>query len=363
MRLIWIVVASSWATASQAEPLVIGGPTMGTTYHVKLLGVTTADEAAIRAQVESVLADVDKRLSTYRSDSEVTQFNRAPAGEWFAVSPATAEVVAAALAVSRRTGGALDVTVGPLVRLWHFGPNALAGSGSTAEFVPPSEALLQSARELTGYEKLDVRRQPPALCKQVGGLEIDLSAVGEGNAIDRLADAFAKRGIANYLIELGGEVRAAGHGPHGQAWRVAIARPADEQPEGDRSASERPEMLSAVSLSNAALATSGDYHRFFVYGGRRYSHVIDPSTGHPVKHALASVTVAADKGLTADAWGTALLVLGPQRGYDCAVEHGVAALFVSRDADSYATKETPAWQNRFTTAASSAPGAQQTRSP
>jgi len=122
-------------------------------------------------------------------------------------------------------------------------------------------------------------------------------------------------------------------------------------------------LLSAVSLSNAALATSGDYHRFFEHGGRRYSHVIDPSTGRPVNHALASVTVAADDSLTADAWDTALLVLGPQRGYDCAVEHRIAALFVSHDGDTFVTRETPAWRDRFATAANSAPAEPQIRSP
>lgn len=352
-HLVWFCVAAAWAVASAAEPLVIDGPTMGTTYRVKLVGPTAADEASIRSDVEAVLRDVDERLSTYRRDSDVSRFNRAPVGKWFAVAPATAEAVSAALAVSRQTNGALDVTVGPLVRLWHFGPSAVADAKSTADMVPPDEVALRAARKLVGYDKLEVCRDPPALRKQVDGLEIDLSAVGEGDAIDRLAAAISRRGIKNYLVELGGEVRAGGLGPNGEPWRVAVARPI----------AERPEMLSAVSLSNAALATSGDYRRFFEYGGRRYSHIIDPSTGRPVTHALASVTVAADGSLTADAWATALLVLGPERGHDCAVEHGVAAIFVSRSGDSFVTKETPAWRDRFSTAASSSPAGPRTQSP
>jgi thiamine biosynthesis lipoprotein len=341
-----LVVVALAVSTSHAEPLVISGPTMGTTYHVKLVGVAAADAASIRAQIEAVLADVDERLSTYRRDSEVSRFNRAPAGQWFAVSPATAEVVSAALAISRQTGGALDVTVGPLVRLWHFGPNAITESKSTADIAPPDEAAMQAARQRIGYEKVEVRRDPPALRKRVDGLEIDLSAVGEGDAIDRVTAAITNRGIENFLVELGGEIRAGGLGPNGGPWRVAVERPPIVQ-----SPIERHEMLSAVSLSNAALATSGDYHRYFEHGGRRYSHVIDPSTGRPIEHKLASVTVAANTALVADAWDTALLVLGPERGHKAAVEHDVAALFISRDGENFVARETPAWNKRFATAA------------
>jgi thiamine biosynthesis lipoprotein len=322
---------------------------MGTTYHVKLVGAAAADAAAIRAEIEAVLADVDVRLSTYRRDSEVSRFNRAPAGKWFAVSPATAEIVATALAISRQTGGALDVTVGPLVRLWHFGPNAITESKSTADLAPPDEAALQAARKLVGYEKLDVRRDPPALRKQVDGLEIDLSAIGEGDAIDRVAAAIAKRGIKDHLVELGGEIRARGSGPNGKSWRVAV-----EQPPAVRTPTERHEIETAVPLANAAIATSGDYRRFFEQGGHRYSHVIDPSTGRPVDHALAAVTVVADNAITADAWDTALLVLGEKRGYDCAVQHEIAALLISRDGGELVTQATPAWRKRFAPAVGSA---------
>jgi thiamine biosynthesis lipoprotein len=352
-RLAWFFLAATCAIASAAEPLLISGPTMGTIYHVKLVGVMAADQASIRAEIEAVLRDVDERLSTYRQDSEVSRFNRAPARKWFAVSAATAEVVSAALTVSRQSGGALDVTVGPLVRLWHFGPSAISETKSAADLVPPEEQRLQVAREVVGYEKLEVRTDPPGLRKRTGGLEIDLSAVGEGYAIDRLTAAISRRGIENFLVELGGEVRAGGHGPSGKPWRVAVEQPVVE----------RAEMLSAVSLSNAALATAGDYHRFFEHGGRRYSHIIDPSTGRPVSHALAAVTVAADNAMTADAWDTALLVLGPERGYERAVEHGIAALFVARDGDAFVTRETPAWRDRFPTAASSSPAGPRTRSP
>lgn len=324
----------------QAAPLQISGPTMGTTYHVKLVGAAASDENAFRAEIESVLRDVDRRLSTYRQDSEISRFNRGGAGQWLPVSSATAEVVAAALEVSGQSGGALDVTVGPLVRLWHFGPETIGDVQSVDEIVPPAPDALQAARQRVGYEQIDVRHDRPALRKQAAGLEIDLSAVGEGDAIDRIAAALLERGVERFLIELGGEVRAHGAAPGGRPWRVAVQQPADRQP---------PQAQAVVALVDAALATSGDYRRYFEHRGRRYSHLIDPPTGRPVNHSLASVTVAADQCRTADAWATALLVLGPERGYDCAVEHRIAALLLVGEEGGFVARPTPAWSARFST--------------
>jgi thiamine biosynthesis lipoprotein len=326
---------------------------MGTTYHVRLASAGKLDEPTLRAAIEAVLADVDRRLSTYRNDSEISRFNRAPENEWFAVSPATAALVAASLAMSRKTGGALDVTVGPLVRLWHFGPDAIAAARSPADLIPPDDAVILATQKLVGAEKLEVRRDPPALRKHAAGLEVDLSAVGEGHAIDRLAEELARRGERNFLIELGGEIRASGNRTDGLPWRVAVARPS-----GNPS-----DIETAVLLSNASLATSGDYQRYFEYNGRRFSHIIDPTTGRPIDHTLAAVTVVADDSFTADVWDTALLVLGPDRGFDLAVEQNLAALFISREGDGFNARETPAWQQQFAIAASSAPGAPRTRSP
>lgn len=326
---------------------------MGTSYRVKIADAQAADEAPLRAEIEAVLADVDRRLSTYRQDSEISRFNRAPAEEWFAVSPATAEIVAAAQKLNRESEGALDVTVGPLVRLWHFGPDTIAKAESPAEIAPPQEAAWQMARAVVGHQHLAVRHDPPALRKQIAGLEVDLSSVGEGYAIDQLAAAVERHGHKNFLVELGGEVRASGHGPSGKPWRIAIARP-------DESHADTAQI---VELSNAAVATSGDYHRYFEYNGRRYSHIIDPATGRPIEHKLAAVTVAADSALVADAWDTALLVLGPERGYECAVKRNLAALFIARSGDQIAIRETPAWQERFVTAARQGPAGRRTRSP
>jgi thiamine biosynthesis lipoprotein len=285
---------------------VLSGATMGTAYHVKVADAAAAvrvDE--LRTDVEKVLAEIDRQMSTWRSDSEVSRFNRARAGEWLAVSAATAEVVAAAQAISRKTDGALDVTVGPLVRLWHFGPNTMANGknkNKSRQFVPPDEEAINSARRVVGYRRLDVRMNPPALRKAIDGLEVDLSSIASGYAIDQLAKLLAEHGLTNWLVEIGGEVRAAGRRDDGEPWQVAIERPVAGEPL----------MQSVVPLADVAIATAGDYHKFFNYGGRRYSHIIDPATGRPIEHSLASVTVVADTCTAADGWDTPLLVLGPE---------------------------------------------------
>jgi thiamine biosynthesis lipoprotein len=334
-----IVVAcvAAIAPSTHAEPLTFGGPTMGTSYHVRFTAPKSApvDAQKLQRDVESLLAEIDRQMSTYRDDSELSRFNRAAADEWFALSPATAEVVAAAQEISRRTDGALDVTVGPLVRLWHFGSEK--ASTARTRFEPPSEAALQSARKLVGYEKLEVRSDPPALRKLTEGLEVDLSSIAPGYAVDRIAALLSQHGIKNFIVEIGGEIRAAGRRDDDKPWRVAIERPLVE----------RREMYAALAIEDAAISTAGDYRKFFVHDGKRYSHIIDPGTGRPVVHGLASVTVAAETCLEADGWDTALLVMGHERGIEHAEQNSIAALFIVRGEASDAAQMTPAWKNRF----------------
>jgi thiamine biosynthesis lipoprotein len=276
-------------------------------------------------------------MSTYRDDSEISRFNRAPAGEWFAVSPAVVRVVETARAISEKSGGAMDVTVGPLVRLWHFGP----GGGRSGEVKLPTDEEIQNVRERVGYWKLESRARPPALRKAVDGLEVDLSSIASGYTIDALADLLKERGIGSFMVELGGEIRALGTREDGKPWRAAIERPSVRQHE----------LELAVPLTKCALATAGGSGKFFEVGGRRYSHIIDPSTGRPVEHTLASVTVAADTCLEADGWDTPLLVLGPERGVECADRNGLAALFIVGDEKSTggadAVRTTSGWRKRF----------------
>jgi FAD:protein FMN transferase len=338
MRNVLLLCLLFVASGARAETLTLRGATMGTTYHIKFVSdAKSVDIEQVHADVEKILADIDRQMSTYRDDSELSRFNRSKEGEWFAVSRATAEVVAAAQEISEKTDGAMDVTVGPLVRLWHFGPTTSAIRGVKQEFVPPTNEALIAARESVGYRKLHARFDPPALRKDVDGLEVDLSSIAPGYAIDKLTALLASRGIKNAMVELGGEVRATGVREDGKPWRVAIERPN----EGGRM------MQVAVPLDDAAIATAGDYRKFFEYGGRRYSHIIDPTSGKPVDHSLASVTVVADTCIESDGWDTPLLVLGPQKGFDCAEKIGVAAMFISRGERGPEVRETSAWQARF----------------
>jgi thiamine biosynthesis lipoprotein len=336
MLLLLVLVAREGAP----QPVVLQGVAQGTTYHVKFMAPTKDfDSNDLQADVEKKLAEIDREMSTYRDNSEISRFNRAPSGEWFSVSPAVAEVVVASRDISEKSGGAQDITVGPLVNLWRFGPKDSASGGKKVAFAPPSDAAVQAARERVGYKKLDVRMDPPALRKKIDGLEVDLSSIASGYTIDQLAEIMRDRRIKNFMVELGGELCAAGTRADGTPWRIAIERPL----------AEKREMEAAVPLVDAAMATAGGSRHFFEYQGKRYSHIIDPATGRPVEHTLASVTVAADKCVDADGWDTPLIVLGPERGSEVAERFGIAAMFVSHveGGASDEIRTTSAWRKRF----------------
>lgn len=338
LALIFLVVWSGAEQAVSGETVTLRGAAQGTTWHVKLVMPRAAfDAETLQSRIEAELDTIDRQMSTYRTDSAISRFNRAPAGEWFEVSRSVAGVVAASRAISKKTSGAQDVTVGPLVRLWKFGPSANSTDAPKSKFRPPSDDQVAAARERVGYLKLDVRPNPPALRKQVGGLEVDLSSIAPGYTVDRLAKLLQKRGVENFLVELGGELRAAGKREDGSAWRVAIERPLVN----------KRAMEAALPLVDAAMATAGGARHFFEHEGRRYSHIIDPGTGRPAEHVLSSVTVAAETCMEADAWDTPLAVMGVERGLACAEKNGVAALFIRNEANGDEVRATSAWQKRF----------------
>jgi len=294
---------------------------MGTTYTVKIVrpraGIPEND--ALHKAIEAELDTVDRAMSTYRDDSELSRFNASTSTDWFEVSPETAEVVALALRIGRASGGAYDVTVEPLVRLWNFGAHP-----SAADAVPSDEAI-EKAMKLVGQEHLAVRFDPPALKKDLPGLRVDLSSIAKGDAVDRVAQLLDAGGCENYMVEVGGEVRARGHNASGRPWQIAIERPGD----GPK------QVYRVVPLAGRAMATSGDYRNYFERDGRRYSHLIDPRTGRPITHRLASATVLADDCAEADAWATALLILGPESGMKLAEQEGITTDFLIREGDTF----------------------------
>ena len=297
--------------------LTLQGATMGTTYSVQVVDPpATLDLTVLQRNVDAELEQVNAQMSTYRADSELSRFNAGPARDWVPVSAALAETVRTAKRIGAASQGALDVTVGPLVNLWGFGPDL------TGDEVPAA-AMIQAALARTGLDKLEVRATPPALRKARADLYVDLSAIAKGHGVDRVATLLTAAGIDDFLVEIGGELYGHGVNGRGEAWRIAIERPL---------ASAR-RVLRVVPLRNIGMATSGDYRNFFEIDGLRYSHSIDPATGWPVRHELASVTVLAETAMEADAWATALLVLGPERGPPLAESAGLPALFIERHAD------------------------------
>lgn len=308
----------------------ITGATMGTTYSVRIVDPPdgmAVDEISRRIQL--ALEDVNRRMSTWRDDSEVSLFNAAPPGEWFPVSEDTAALVAMGEAVARMSGGAFDVTVGPVVDLWGFGPDPV-------RVTPPAEGEIAAALERVGYAALESREAPPALRKSSPGVAVDLSGIAKGHAVDRVAAVLEQAAVVNYLIEVGGELRVAGHNRRGERWTVAVEDPLAAGREVHR----------VLNVTDTAIATSGDYRNFFEYEGERYSHTIDPRTGWPVSHDLVSVTVLDESAALADALATALLVLGPEAGGELAERTDIAAYFVVRSGDGVMARWTSAFAER-----------------
>ena len=293
------------------------GETMGTEY-----AVTWAGGARCTADVwhlmEAELLSVNAQMSTWLPGSELSRFNRGPADRWVPVSEQLAAVVAAALELSRLSGGAFDVTVGPLVNLWGFGPAERVGL--------PTPAEIERAQARVGYGLLEVRLSPPALRKRIPDLYVDLSAIAKGHGVDRLASVLDSRGCRDYLVDIGGEIRVGGMSPAGAAWKVGVETP---EPHG------RDLVQPVLVVSDQAVATSGEYRNYRLVGDTRTSHTIDPRTGRPVVHDMASVTVVAASAILADGLATAINVLGPVNGLKWAEERQIAALALIRTDDGY----------------------------
>ena len=295
------------------------GRSMGTTWSVRLAAapssVTSHLQQGLQQQLDSVVAE----MSHWDHHSNLGRFNQAPAGTWHDLPPAFFDVLAFALDVARATGGACDPCAGNLVNLWGFGPH---GRFDQPDFVAPAHAAVAAARAqlIAARAQLVLEPAPTRRAFQPGGIALDLSAVAKGYGVDRLAYYLKSQGIAHFVVEVGGELRGAGLRPDGQPWWVAL----EHIEQGGLA-----ELV--LALHGLAVATSGDYRRYFERDGRRYAHTIDPRSGMPIANDLASVTVVHAQCMAADAWSTALTVLGPVDGLALAERQGLAARFVARD--------------------------------
>lgn len=305
------------ACAPRSDLLTLHGATMGTTWSVQLPNVASHRLAPLHADIDSLLAGLEGELSHWQPESALSRFNRAPAGTWHALPADLAAVMAAALALAEDSQGAFDPALGALVNLWGFGPD---GPRDT----PPAAAQVSAALARSGWQRLRHDPAGPRLW-QPGGVQLDLSGIAKGHAIDRVAARLDAAGIRDYLVEIGGELRARGHGPRGRPWRVAIRAPLPH-----------PAPAAVVELAGnpaspaapLAVATSGSYHAGFEHGGQHYSHTLDPRTGAPVANGVLSVTVLADSAMQADALATAITVLGPEQGLAFAEQRRLPVLML-----------------------------------
>ncbi len=318
--------ASATRQSADSETAAFAGATMGTTYSVKVAGLSpTLDRARVAAEIQGRLDRVNGLMSTYDPDSELSRFNATDSDQWFPVSAETARVIAEAIRVGDLSGGALDVTVGPLVDLWSFGPTARPVGAV------PDEREIAAAMASVGYRRLEVRLDPPAVRKPSAACRVDLSAVAKGFAVDQVAEGLETLGIRRYMIEVGGEIRTAGRNAKGEFWQIAVELPTTSGRGVQR----------IIPLGERAMATSGDYRNYFEHDGTRFCHIINPRTGRPVNHRLASVSILANTCMEADALATALFVLGPDEGLELAAAQDIPALFLVRTDRGFKEYPTP----------------------
>lgn len=312
----WWVLLCVGLTACRPSPVTtdqaLVGQTMGTTYSIKLVpfeGMPFLTE--VSRDISAELEQVNAQMSTYLTTSELSRFNASKSTDWVPVSPATAAVVEQSLELTRLTEGAFDVTVGPLVNLWGFGPGPRSGRA-------PSEAAIAEVLRYVGADKLQVRASPPALKKAHPQLQVDLSAIAKGHGVDRVAQRLDSLGFTAYFVEIGGEVRCRGRKLDGAAWQVGIERPSSAERSVQR----------VLPLVDRSLATSGNYRNYFEEAGHQFSHTIDPRSGRPVEDSIASASVTADSCALADGIATGLMAAGFEKGLELAERHGWSVLLL-----------------------------------
>lgn len=306
----------------------LDGKTMGTYYSIRFIPAEgTPSVATLRAEIDKRLEQVNDQMSTYQPNSELSRFNSSrEVNKPFPVSAATTKVVLEAQRINRLTDGALDVTVGPLVNLWGFGPEEHHDK-------VPSSAELEQRRSWTGSDKLAVEGN--ALVKRIPQLYIDLSSIAKGYGVDVIADYLQSQHIENYMVDIGGELRTRGHNGENKPWRIAIERP---------TGGEEQEAQLVIEPGDMAIATSGDYRNYFEQDGVRYSHTIDPFTGKPINHNLVSITVISPLCMTADGLSTGLNVMGAEQGMALANLLGIPVFMIVKTADGFEERYSEAFK-------------------
>lgn len=316
--------------ASENAPLVLEGKTMGTSWRVSLAGVDAQRAPELRRQIQAQLDADDRLLSTWKDDSALMQFNHSTSTAPWPVDAAMADIVTLSLRIGHKMQDAMDITVGPLVNLWGFGPDK-------QPVATPDAAQIAAARARTGLQHLRVINAAGSqwLQKDIPDLFVDLSTVGEGYAADHLAQLMARNGISRYLVSVGGALASRGMNAEGKPWRVAIQKPTDRENA----------VQAVVDINGHGISTSGSYRNYYELDGKRLSHVIDPATGRPITHKLVSATVIAPTALEADTWDTGFMVLGPEKAREVALAQGLAVYLISKEKDGFSVWMSPQFKS------------------
>lgn len=323
MLIITLITGCDQKTNTESSHLKmheLKGQTMGTYYNVKyVIDPTTQsssyDHALIQKAIDDKLLQINDEISTYIADSHLSKFNQSSSTEPVKIPMSLAQNILISQLVGQETGGSMDITVGPLVNLWGFGPDKVPEK-------IPTEDMIQQARAKTGLNHLVLISMNDGfyLQKLIPELYVDLSTVGEGYGADELGKLLRSFGITDYLISIGGTIHSLGVNDQGKNWRVAIEKPSDVEFE----------VQQAINLRGQSISTAGSYRNYFEKDGVRYSHVIDPTSGKPITHKLVSATVIAPTALEADAWDTGLMVLGRDRALEVAKRNGLAVYLITK---------------------------------
>ncbi|WP_340617550.1 FAD:protein FMN transferase [Xenorhabdus entomophaga] len=317
------------AACGGPEQQNLNGQTMGTYYSVKYVADSSSSAPEnLQKEIDRLLEEVNDQMSTYRPNSELSRFNQSrEVNKPFPVSAATAKVVKEAIRINQLTDGALDVTVGPLVNLWGFGPEGRITKA-------PTDEELANRRVWTGINNLSVKGN--SLIKSIPELYVDLSSIAKGYGVDVVAEYLESQNIKDYMVDIGGEVRTSGNNGKGNPWRIAIEKPSDSGMA--QSAQE------IIEPGNMSIATSGDYRNYFEQNGVRYSHTINPKTGRPITHNLVSITVIAQTCMSADGFSTGLDVLGPEKGMEVAEKLNIPVFMIVKTKDGFEERYSPAFK-------------------
>ncbi|ODS24625.1 hypothetical protein AB835_02535 [Candidatus Endobugula sertula] len=307
------------------KSLILTGKTMGTTYRIILAKPDTSLHLKqLQESINNELVKINQLMSTYIEDSEISRFNRATTNEWFQLSPETYEVLNYSLSLSAQTEGKFDITVGPLINLWGFGYPNKEGL--------PSDIEIAAVMPMIGWQFIELN--PSVLqARKNKPLSIDMSAVAKGYGVDHIAALLDKWLIKDYLVEIGGEIKVKGTNNQNQQWRIGIETPSLHQSGAQQ----------VIALNNRAVATSGDYRNFFEKEGVRYSHTIDPMTGKPVVHNIASLTVISNSAMEADGLATALMAMGEQKALGLSKKHNIPIYILLYKGKQFTSVHSPAF--------------------